>query len=283
MHGAGNHFVVLDALEQPPALDVRAIARLADPARGVGFDQLLLIERDARASSGIGYRIYNTDASVAQQCGNGARCVLAWLLRHRQAQLPLELMSPAGPVRGAQAGNGELEVELGVPAFEWSALPLKFGAAVAQVESDGQVSFPLDGSTWTGTAVSMGNPHLVLRVLAVDSAPVAQVGAALNAHPAWPEGVNVSFVEVLPEAAGLRLRVWERGVGETLACGSAACATAAVAIRAGWVPAPCVRLALPGGTLTVTWAGPAAPVRLSGPVCHVYDGVLVDGWDAASP
>lgn len=278
MHGAGNHFVVLDAIDTPMGLDPAQIRRLADPARGVGFDQLLVVASDPRAAAGLGYRIYNADGSVAGQCGNGARCVFAWLLRHRGLQLPLELMSPAGLVQGCAAQDGGVRVDLGVPRFTPSELPLRLAQAWARWLDDGRVALLVDGADCVGTAVSMGNPHFVVRVAELDHAPVATLGASLNAHPAWPDGVNVSFVQVL-DAGHLRLRVYERGVGETLACGSAACATAATAIRAGWLPGPGVHLRVPGGTLHVHWRGAGEPIALAGPVCHVYDGVLVDGWD----
>lgn len=278
MHGAGNHFVVLDAIDAPIGLESAQLRRLADPALGVGFDQLLVIVRDPLAAAGLGYRIFNADASPAGQCGNGARCVFAWLLRHRGLQLPLQLMSPAGLVQGSVGPDGGIQVDLGVPQFTLAELPLRLEPGLAQRLDDGRIALRIDGADCVGTAVSMGNPHFVVRVAELDNAAVASLGAALNAHAAWPDGVNVSFVQVL--AAGhLRLRVYERGVGETLACGSGACATAATAIRAGWLPGPEVRLTVPGGTLDVYWRGAGEPIALAGPVCHVFDGVLVDGWD----
>lgn len=275
MHGAGNDFVVIDALEGPPGLSPAQLRWLGDRHRGVGFDQLLLIERSRCADSGFAYRIFNTDGSAARQCGNGARCVVAWLLARAGLRLPAQIESPAGMIEAGWSNDGQIEVGLGRPDFSPASLPLRLSAEDTRGEG---IQLELEGQRLRLHPLSLGNPHLVLRVTQLDTADVAGIGAALNAHPALPDGVNVSFVEVRG-ADRLGLRVYERGVGETLACGSGACAAAITALRQRWVSAERITLALPGGELQVRWPN-GAEVRLAGPAVHVYDAELAPGWDA---
>lgn len=268
MHGAGNDFVVLDLRDgrAPPTPEL--CRALADRHRGVGCDQVLTIEPAAAPGAVAAYGIYNADGSRAGQCGNGARCVAAWLRRDaRQRSEPLparfEVDSPAG--RHAVEFIGEqVRLDMGRPDFAHARLPLTgFDAA------DEYVLDTPAGTACFG-AVSMGNPHAVLRVDAVDAAPVATLGPALQRHAAFPDSINVGFVEVL-DRAHLRLRVFERGVGETLACGSGACAAAVVAMRRGWVDRA-VDVALPGGVLRVEWPRDDAGVAMTGPAAFVFEG-----------
>lgn len=258
MHGAGNDFVVLDAIDQPLQLNPAQIRLLADRHRGVGFDQLLVLRRSVELRAPYAYEIYNTDGSTARQCGNGARCVAAWLGQERALTFPSLLSSPSGVVGVQMLAGGEIGIELGRPRG-----PV---AAALQLQIDG-VSLDFE-------SVDMGNPHLVLAVDDVQAAPVTRIGAALNSDAMLAGGVNVEFVQRIGDNA-LKARVYERGAGETLACGSGACAAAVVAIRHGWVQdRNRVLVHMPGGTLAVSWPDDEAPVLLSGPTCRVFDGTL---------
>lgn len=265
MHGAGNDFVVLDwrARARPPSAALAAW--LADRRRGVGCDQVLTIEPPRSAAAAFAYGIWNADGSAAQQCGNGARCVAAWARRAGLVTASAFTMdSPAGPVAARVVGD-EIEVELGVPEFDPAALPYRAeraGGALA-----------VDGSTLAFGTVSIGNPHAVFEVDAVDTAQVERIGRALQADPRFPESCNVGFAQVI-DRAQIRLRVYERGVGETLACGSGACAAVAWLARAGRVGDD-VQVVLPGGRLQIGWPGGSAPMRMRGPAAFVFEGVIV--------
>lgn len=269
MHGAGNDFVVLDLRAGAPAPDAARCRFLADRHRGVGCDQVLTIET-ARAPGAIaGYRIWNSDGSPSRQCGNGARCV-AHFLRRDDSLLPdrFVLDSPAGPIEVEALGDDRYTLDMGRPDFAPERIGLRLDGPVdpyALTLDYGPVSFG---------AVSMGNPHAVLEVADLHSAPVAQLGRALQARPEFADGVNVGFVQVVsPER--IRLRVFERGVGETQACGSGACAAVAVLARRGRVDAR-VAVELPGGELVVEWPDPQSPIRMTGPAAFVFDGQLCD-------
>jgi diaminopimelate epimerase len=265
MHGAGNDFVVVDGRDSAWRAQLgqpAAIARLCDRHRGVGCDQLMVLEHADAADAAFGYRIFNADASPARQCGNGVRCLAAWIERAGLARAPFRLDSPAGPVAVRRDRDGALSVALSEPRFAPADVPYT-GAA-----GEGELS--LGQQTVRFSVASLGNPHAVVQVDDVASAPVAAVGAALQQDPRFPDRCNVGFVQLL-DRRHARLRVYERGAGETLACGSGACAAAAVLIRAGLADAP-LSLALPGGTLVVDWAGSGHPAWLSGPVAFVFDG-----------
>lgn len=265
MHGAGNDFVVLD-LRDGAAPPTPALCRaLAHRHTGVGCDQVLTIEPARSAQAVAAYRIFNADGSQARQCGNGARCVAAWLLRDGAAQGDaFALDSPAGTHAVDRLADGRLRIAMGVPDFTPAALPL-VGVAAAQdtyrlMTAAGEVAFG---------AVSMGNPHAVIEVEDVDAAPVEAFGRALQASDAFPDGVNVGVVQVC-DAANVRLRVYERGVGETLACGSGACAAAAVLMARGRI-ARDVAVHLPGGTLHLAWPESGAPITMAGPAAFVFE------------
>jgi diaminopimelate epimerase len=264
MHGIGNDFVVVDCRERALGLDAAAIARLGNRHTGVGFDQLLTIEPPRDPTCAYRYGIYNRDGSEAGQCGNGVRCVAAWLARAGALGAGLtRLESPSGPVAVELVGAARVRVDMGVPNFEPEAIPLRSPAADAYERT-------LDGRAVRFGAVSMGNPHAVIETADVASAPVADVGPALETHPDFPQRCNVGFVQIV-SARELRLRVWERGVGETQACGSGACAAAVVLMRRGLADAD-VDVHLPGGTLRISWAGPGQPVWMTGPAAFVFDG-----------
>lgn len=265
MHGIGNDFVVVDCRAQPLALDAAQIARLGDRHVGVGFDQLLTIEPARDPACAFRYGIYNRDGSPAGQCGNGVRCVAAWLRRAGALGDGLtRLQSPSGAVAVEILGDGRVRVDMGVPAFAPAAIPLREAAAAPLYVRD------IGGARIEFGAVSMGNPHVVIEVAAADRAPVAQWGPALETHADFPDRANVGFAEILAPDE-IRLRVWERGVGETRACGSGACAAVAVLASRGRSGGD-VRVHLPGGTLEISWAGPGQPVWMTGPAAFVFDG-----------
>jgi diaminopimelate epimerase len=265
MHGAGNDFVILDLRggKAPPLrTEVRAIG---DRHAGVGFDQLLTIEDSRQPDCVAAYRIWNSDGSLAEQCGNGARCVAAWVVRAGIAAPPrFVLDSPAGPIAVDCLDDGRFALDMGRPRFAPAEVPL-------QMENEAPVYEGIFGRLRLRFgALSMGNPHAVFEVPSVTQAEVEALGRAVQSAPLFPQGVNVGFAEVVsPEH--IRLRVYERGAGETLACGSGACAAVAVLQRQGRVGTH-VDVDLPGGRLTIDWPGGDAPVRMAGPAAFVFEG-----------
>ncbi|RMH92816.1 diaminopimelate epimerase [Lysobacter pythonis] len=268
MHGAGNDFVVLDLRDGRPAPDVALCRLLADRHRGVGCDQILTIEppRDPRAH--VRYGIWNGDGGKAGQCGNGARCVAAWIARaDALAASNLVLESPAGLHPAERLADGRWRIGLGRPRFEPAVVPLAGFDHAAD-------SYPLDvdGERIAIGAVSMGNPHALLEVADIAGAEVERLGPLLQRSGYFPDSVNVGFAQVL-DRGHVRLRVFERGAGETLACGSGASAAAAILMRRGRLDRR-VNVSLPGGELLIEWTDDAAPLSMSGPAAFVFDGVL---------
>lgn len=264
MHGAGNDFVVLDRRDGSPLPARDTLSRMADRHRGIGCDQLMILTPPHRPGSVAGYRVVNQDGSDALQCGNGARCLVAWL--HREGSLQREgvLDSPAGPVAARVLDEG-FEVSLSPPRFDASSIPITGVAS----DPDGH-RLCIGNTDVRFGAVSMGNPHVVIEVDDVAAAAV-ELATALQSHPAFPDGCNVGFVQVVSRGH-LRLRVIERGVGETLACGSGASAAHAWLYRQGRVDTH-TDIDLPGGRLGATWGGGNdEPVRLSGPATFVFEG-----------
>jgi diaminopimelate epimerase len=268
MHGAGNDFVVLDLRDgrAPPS---PALSRaLADRHTGVGCDQILTVEPPRGTQAIASYRVWNSDGSAAAQCGNGARCIAAWLVRDGSAHgARFMLDSPSGTHAVERLDHGSYRIAMGVPRFAPAAVPLRgFDEAdtYALALGDTRIEF--------GVA-SMGNPHALVEVDDTAAAPVAVLGAQLQAHAAFPDSVNVGFVEVLARDH-VRLRVYERGAGETLACGSGACAAAAILIRRDRVDRE-LTVSLPGGDLRIGWQDDDAPITMAGPATFVFDG---DYW-----
>ena len=265
MHGAGNDFVLIDLRGGRAAPDAATVRAIADRHTGVGFDQLLAIVDSPRVEAVAGYLIWNSDGSAAQQCGNGARCIAAWLVRDGVAAPPgFVLDSPAGPIGVECLPGGRYALDMGVPVFAPALIPLRATHEQARYE------WRERECTIRFGAASMGNPHALVEVEDAARAPVAAQAAALQGSGLFPQGVNVGFAQLLsPEA--IRLRVVERGVGETLACGSGACAAVAVLARRGRV-GPDLDVELPGGTLQITWPGPGHALWMTGPAEFVFEG-----------
>jgi diaminopimelate epimerase len=265
MHGLGNDFVLLDCRRSPMALTTAQIRALGDRRTGVGFDQLISIE-PGRDDCAYAYGIWNRDGSRAGQCGNGVRCVAAWL--HRAGALELgrtvRLASPSAAVTVELLSATEVRVDMGVPDFQPAHIPLR------AADTADAYAIDVDGETLAVGAVSMGNPHVVLPVTDVDAPRLQVLGPALSSHPHFPHGANAGFVQVLARDH-LRLRVHERGAGWTLACGTGACAAMAVLRRLGLVDAE-VHVDLPGGTLRIDWPGVGAALWMTGPAAFVFDG-----------
>jgi len=265
MQGAGNDFVMLDGVRQKLHLTSEQIRRLADRRFGVGADQVLMVEPAQDSDADFRYRIFNSDGGEVEQCGNGARCI-ARLVASRVAdrERMLALDSPGGIVNARLRADGLVSVAMGVPDFRPASLPFE-----APEEAPGY-SVSLPGGPVEFGAVSVGNPHAVIRVRSVKDAPVDSVGPAMENHPRFPRRVNVGFLEIVAPDH-VRLRVYERGVGETRACGTGACAAVAIGRRHGPL-AEEVRVDVPGGRLIVQWPGPGEPIWLTGPAETAFEG-----------
>ncbi|WP_460713677.1 diaminopimelate epimerase [Lysobacter terrae] len=271
MHGAGNDFVVIDLRKDGGALDADLCRALGDRHKGVGCDQILTIEAPRSEQAVASYRIWNSDGSLARQCGNGARCVAAWLLRDGTARGDhFDVDSPVDTHHVERLPDGCFRIAMGVPRFAPADVPLHgFDAARDEYVLE------YNDALFTFGAVSMGNPHAVLEVDDVDAAPVDAVGPLLQSLPAFPDSVNVGFAQVAARDR-VRLRVYERGAGETLACGSGACAAAVVLMRWGQIDRD-VTIALPGGELQIAWPRDDAPVTMAGPAAFVFEGTFLIG------
>ena len=266
MHGAGNDFVVLDLRDDTPPPDAALASRLADRHFGVGCDQILTIEAPRSGEAVASYRIWNADGSASQQCGNGARCVAAWLVRDGVARGDrFRVDSPLATHEVVRLDGDRYSIAMGVPQFDPAKIPLA-GSSAAQ----DRYTIELGGETVHFGAVSMGNPHALIEVTDIDAAPVAVLGSALQSNGVFPQSANIGFVQIVARDR-LRLRVYERGVGETLACGSGACAAAAILIRRGTIDRQ-VAVSLPGGDLRISWPDDAAEVIMSGPAAFVFEG-----------
>ena len=267
MHGIGNDFVVIDAITQNVFLSKEQITALADRHFGIGFDQLLLVEPPYDPEIDFHYRIFNADGSEVEQCGNGARCFARFVrLKQLTNKSRITVSTKAGNIVLYVEDDDQITVNMGSPQLEPGKIPMRANRQeLTYLER-------INGETVMFGAASMGNPHAVITVADVASAPVETLGPALQAHERFPASVNVGFMEVVA-SDHIRLRVYERGAGETLACGTGACAAAVVGQLQGKL-GPKVRVDLPGGTLTIRWKGGDAPVRMTGPAEHVFDGAF---------
>lgn len=272
MEGLGNDFMVVDARAQDFRPAPGLVRKLADRRLGVGFDQLLVLAPDASGAAAFAYRIWNADGEEVEQCGNGARCLaLLWGTELDPGAVQFSMRSAAGLVQARLTGDAAA-VAMGVPEFRPARIPL---AATSEAP---RYTIAVDGRELRVGAVSMGNPHAVipldeLGVDDVDRAPVEDLGPAIERHPAFPRRVNVGFAQRIARDR-IRLRVWERGCGETRACGTGACAAVAVLRDDGALDAA-VTVELPGGSLLVEWEGRGAPAWLSGPCRKVFGGTIV--------
>ncbi len=274
MHGAGNDFVVIDAIHQQIDFTPAQWRHLADRRFGVGADQMLVVERPQSAGVDFRYRIYNSDGGEVEQCGNGARAFVRYVtekgLTDKRA-IRVETLS--GVIEPRLEADGGITVDMGAPILEPARVPFDAAGLEGRQQGDDTL-WPLDadGATVWISVISMGNPHAVQVVEDSETAPVASQGPAIEQHPRFPKRVNAGFMQVLDRHA-IRLRVFERGAGETLACGTGACAAVVAGIRRGLLDTP-VKVATRGGDLSIAWAGGTAPVLLTGPAVTVFDGEI---------
>jgi diaminopimelate epimerase len=267
MHGLGNDFVVIDAINQAISLSEQQIRKLADRNFGIGFDQLLMVDKPMTANADFKYRIFNADGSEVAQCGNGARC-FARFVRDKGLTDKDEVVvdTDAGQLVLRFDGEGLITVNMGIPRHAPQQIPL-----LADVEAVSYVA-PLSSGEVKFSAVSMGNPHAVILVDDVNSAPVAVVGAEMESHPLFPQRANIGFMQIINRQQ-VKLRVYERGAAETLACGSGACAAVVAGIELGLLD-QLVQVSLPGGDLKINWQGRGQPVLMTGPAVSVYEGQI---------
>ena len=272
MHGLGNDFMVIDGIIQHFDPAAAPIAEWADRHRGIGFDQLLLVEAPPLPEAEFGYSIFNADGSEVEQCGNGARCFARFVHEKGLSQnRRIKVATAKGLIVLNLQGNGLVTVDMGEPRLAAADIP--FAPAPGEAADALWHEIGLDGASARFSCVNMGNPHAVLVVDDVHRAPVAEWGARLERHPQFPERVNVGFMQVL-DAHHIRLRVFERGTGETQACGTGACAAAVVGMRAGLLARQgTVCVSLPGGDLQIEWAADNH-VLMSGPAATVFEGTV---------
>ncbi|MBK9395026.1 MAG: diaminopimelate epimerase [Uliginosibacterium sp.] len=267
MQGLGNDFVVIDAINQPVHMSTELARQLGDRRFGVGCDQLLIVERPSQPEVDFRYRIFNADGSEVEQCGNGARCFVRFVVdKQLTAKTEIRVETKSGIIAPRLAEGGLVTVDMGVPVLDAARIPF-----VAEADA---IEHALDvaGQTLSITAVSMGNPHAVQVVADVDAAPVAQLGPLIETHARFPARVNAGFMQVLSRGE-IRLRVFERGAGETLACGTGACAAVVAGILRGLLDAT-VLVHTRGGDLSISWAGRGQPVLMTGPAVSVFDGEI---------
>ncbi|TWH77284.1 diaminopimelate epimerase [Azomonas agilis] len=265
MHGLGNDFMVIDLVTQEAYIQPKHARCWGNRHTGIGFDQLLLVEPPTRPDVDFRYRIFNADGSEVEQCGNGARCFARFVLDKRlTTKRCIRVETRSGIIELNVRRDGQVCVDMGPPRFQPAQIPFK-----AEVEAI-SYSLEVEAQSLELAAISMGNPHAVLAVEDIQTAPVHHLGPLVENHPRFPQRVNVGFLQVLDRHRA-RLRVWERGAGETQACGTGACAAAVAAIRQGWMDSP-VQIDLPGGSLHIEWAGPGQSVFMTGPAVRVFEG-----------
>lgn len=265
MHGLGNDFMVLDLVSQHAHIQPKHAKQWGDRNTGIGFDQLLIVEAPSNPDVDFRYRIFNADGSEVEQCGNGARCFARFVLDKRlTAKKLIRVETKGGVIELDVRNDGQISVNMGPPRWVPADIPFQADARASNYALD------VDGQTVQIAAVSMGNPHAVLRVDDVNAAPVRELGPRIEHHPRFPQRVNVGFLQVIDRHRA-QLRVWERGAGETQACGTGACAAAVAAISQGWMDSP-LTLDLTGGRLSIEWAGEGHPVFMTGPAVRVYEG-----------
>ncbi|MCZ6829623.1 MAG: diaminopimelate epimerase [Gammaproteobacteria bacterium] len=267
MHGLGNDFVVLDLISQRFKLRARHVRKLADRRRGIGCDQVLVVEPPRNPDADFRYRIYNADGSEVEQCGNGARCFAKFVRDHKlTTRTRLVVETNTGILHLKTRRDRQVEVDMGAPELEPAAIPY------AAAQRADQYILSVADTELVIAVVSMGNPHAVTVVTDTSTAPVAELGPLIEHHPDFPQQVNAGFMQIVSPRS-IKLRVHERGVGETQACGSGACA-AVVAGRQQGLLEERVQVDLPGGALQITWAGEGHPVIMTGPATTVFEGTV---------
>ena len=267
MHGAGNDFVLLDLREQDYPLDPKRAGLISDRHRGVGCDQILVVRKPAQPDSVACYEIWNSDGSQALQCGNGARCIGLYLELNGDIDgESFTLESPSGKIAVQRCADGQFEINMGVPDFEPAGVPLNL------VPDDGRYRLESPWGQLEFGAVSMGNPHALVLTDDIADVRIQDIGAFISTHDSFPEGCNVGFAQV-EDRGKIQLRVYERGAGETLACGSGACAAVAILGQSGRVD-DVVDVLLPGGHLVIKWPGNQHPIKMKGPAKYVFRGTL---------
>ncbi|MDH5571278.1 MAG: diaminopimelate epimerase [Gammaproteobacteria bacterium] len=267
MHGLGNDFVVIDAIQQQINLTSEQIRFIADRHFGIGCDQLLLVEAAQSPDTDFIYRIFNADGGEVEQCGNGARCFARFVrdkgLTNKNI---IKVETASGLITLHIENTGLVSVNMGIPVFEPRLIPFDAPELSLFYYLD------VEGENIEMGAVSMGNPHAVLRVDNIDTAPVESLGKLIESHPRFPQRVNVGFMQVI-DNRHIRLRVYERGAGETLACGTGACAAVVIGRQQGWLN-DMVNVTLPGGELQIIWSGKNDPVIMTGPAVTVFEGTI---------
>lgn len=267
MHGTGNDFVVFDAINQRVELSAEQVRFIADRHFGVGCDQLLLVGRPTRPDADFRYRIFNADGGEVEQCGNGARCFMRFIhdkKLSRESEIRVE--TAGGIIRPRLETDGRVSVNMGEPVFDPGQIPFAAGERALTYK------IMLDDETVEMSVLSMGNPHAVQYVDNVDTAPVTTQGPRIESHPSFPNKVNTGFMQIMDRQT-IRLRVFERGAGETLACGTGACAAVVAGICRDLLDAT-VQVAMRGGELTIHWAGVGTPVWMTGPAENVFEGEI---------
>jgi len=268
MHGLGNDFIVIDAINQSVNLTASQIRFLADRHFGIGCDQLLLVEKATHKNADFKYRIFNADGGEVSQCGNGARCFVQFVYdKGLTAKTTISVETKSGIIYPSLQQQGDIRVDMGVPSFQPSDLPF--------IADQQALNYSLDlpnNEQIEISAVSMGNPHAVIIVDNIDNADVARLGAMIESHKDFPDRVNVGFMQLISQNE-IKLRVFERGVGETQACGTGACAAVASGIQRGLL-ARKVEVSLLGGQLTISWPDGNASVQMTGSATQVFDGEI---------
>ncbi|OON60042.1 diaminopimelate epimerase [Massilia sp. KIM] len=274
MHGAGNDFVVIDAINQDVSFTTEQWRRLADRRFGVGADQILVVERPTEPGVDFRYRIFNYDGGEVEQCGNGSRAFVRFVRdKGLTSERRIRVQTMSGVISPCVEEDGSITVDMGAPRLAPVEVPFDSHGLEGRTEGEDTL-WPLDvaGSTVWVSVVSMGNPHAVQVVDEVDSAPVLETGPLIEHHARFPKRVNAGYMQVV-DRGHIRLRVFERGAGETLACGTGACAAVVAGIRRGLLDSP-VRVSARGGELSIAWEGPGQPVFLSGPAVTVFEGEI---------
>lgn len=268
MQGIGNDFVVVDAYTKPVFLSQSQIRRIADRHFGVGCDQLLMVERPTLPDTDFRYRIFNADGGEVEQCGNGARCLVRFVHdKGLSNKTEIRVETASGIITPALESDGQVTVNMGIPRFEPSSIPF-IADKISPI-----YQLTVENKEIVISALSMGNPHAIQIIDNVDTAPVTQQGPLIESHARFPQRVNAGYMQIL-ERQHIRLRVFERGSGETLACGTGACAASVAGIQLGKLESP-VLVSMRGGELVIRWDGPNSPVWMTGPAETVFDGQII--------